>query len=119
MSREEIEKYIAEAYDTEAEHPWSKYPDNTVFRHSSNRKWFALVMNVPKEKLGLPGNDTIDIINLKCDTLLLGSFLNEKGIFPAYHMNKAHWISAALDGTIEEEKLKMLLDMSYEQTKRN
>ena len=46
-----------------------------------------------------------------------GSFREEAGMFPAYHMNKAHWLTIALDGSAEEEKLKFLLDMSYELTK--
>lgn len=117
MTRTEIEEYIRDMYNTKAEYPWPKYPDNTVFRHESNRKWFALIMRVQKEKLGLPENGVADIINLKSDPLLIGSFLSEKGIFPAYHMNKNHWLSAALDGSADDELIKMLLDMSYEQTK--
>ena len=41
----------------------------------------------------------------------------EPGMFPAYHMNKAHWLTIALDGSAEEGKIKFLLDMSYELTK--
>ena len=33
-------------------------------------------------------------------------------------MNKAHWLSVALDGSVEDEKLKFLVDMSYELTKK-
>ena len=32
-------------------------------------------------------------------------------------MNKVHWLSVALDETVEEEKIKFLVDMSYELTK--
>ena len=40
----------------------------------------------------------------------------EKGIFPAYHMSKTHWISVALDGTVEKEKIEWLLDLSFDLT---
>ena len=56
-------------------------------------------------------------MNVKCDPRLIGSFREEPGILPAYHMNKAHWLTVALDGSAEDGKLKFLLDMSYELTK--
>ena len=42
----------------------------------------------------------------------------EPGIFPGWHMNKAHWLSVALDGTVEDEKIRFLVDMSHELTKK-
>ena len=74
-------------------------------------------MEIPRGKLGLSGDKHIQVVNLKCDTRLIGSFRAEAGIFPGWHMNKAHWLTVALDGTVEDEKLKFLVDMSYELTK--
>ena len=88
-----------------------------VFRHGNNRKWFAVIMEIPREKLGLAGGGDIPVVNLKCDTRLIGSFREETGIHPAYHMSKAHWLTVALDGTVDDDKLKFLLDMSYDLTK--
>lgn len=65
MNRGQFKQYILETYPCEANHPWIKYPNNEVFRHPGNRKWFALVMDVPKNKLGLAGSDVIDVVNLK------------------------------------------------------
>ena len=73
-------------------------------------------MELPKSKLGLQGEERMDVVNLKCDPILTGSLLTEKGFFPAYHMRKDSWITAALDGTVPEEQLKLLLDMSYRAT---
>ena len=117
MNRAELEGYIAEVYSTQGESPWAQSPTNTVFRHRHNRKWFALIMDIPREKLVLPGGKIISVVNVKCDPRLIGSFREEPGIFPAYHMNKAHWLTVALDGSADGEKLKFLLDMSYELTK--
>ena len=117
MNRAELERYIAEIYSTQGENPWAQLPANTVFRHRHSRKWFAIIMDIPREKLGLSGDSIISVVNVKCDPRLIGSFREEPGIFPAYHMNKAHWLTIALDGSAEEEKLKFLLDMSYELTK--
>ena len=117
MNRAELEGYIAEVYSTQGESPWAQSPTNTVFRHRHNRKWFAIIMDIPKEKLGLPSEEIISVANVKCDPRLIGSFREDSGIFPAYHMNKAHWLTIALDGNADGEKLKFLLDMSYELTK--
>ena len=117
MTRTELAQYILETYSTEPDYPWLKSPTFAVFRQSSNRKWFALIMDIPRDKLGLPGTELLDIVNLKCDPLLIGSLRRMPGIFPAYHMNKESWISVALDGTVPEEQIKMLLDMCYAATK--
>jgi len=116
MTRFELEQYILETYNANADRPWIKYPNYEVFRHALSRKWFAVILDVPKEKFGLPGTELIDVVNLKCDPILTGSLRSDKGIFPAYHMNKSNWISVALDGSVSADKIKMLLDMSYELT---
>lgn len=116
MNRDEFKKMIAETYHTEAEVPWMQHPRYEVFRHDGNRKWFAVIMDIPKSKLGLQSEERMDVVNLKCDPLLIGSLLSEKGFFPAYHMKKDSWITAALDSSIPNEKLAVLLDMSYQAT---
>ena len=116
MNRQDFIEYIKSIYSTDPEYPWDSMPEYAVFRHVSNKKWFAVVMDIPKEKLGIPSSEIIDIVNLKCDPILTGNLRNEKGIFPAYHMNKTYWISVALDGTVEDDKLKWLLDLSFDLT---
>ncbi len=118
MRRSELEAYITETYCVPGEHPWLRDPANTVFRHTGSRKWFALVMDIPGKHLGLTGEGDISVVNLKCDPRLIGSFREEPGIFPGWHMNKAHWLSVALDGTADDETIKFLVDMSYALTKK-
>ena len=117
MNREELEAYILNHYSAQPDYPWADTPRAAVFRHASNRKWFALVMEVPRSRLGLPGAEPLDIVNFKCDPILIASLRGENGIFPAYHMNKASWITAALDGSVPAETIELLLDVSYELTK--
>ncbi len=116
MNREKLTNYILEAYNASQDYPWAKYPGFTVFRHVNNKKWFALIMDIPKNKLGLQGDELLDVVNFKCDPILIGSLREEAGFFPAYHMSKTSWITVALDGTVSDDKIKMLLDMSYELT---
>ena len=74
------------------------------------------MMEVPGEKLDLPERGMRDILNLKCDPVLIASLRGAPGLLPAYHMNKENWITAALDGSAPEDKLRLVLDMSYNAT---
>ena len=117
MNRQELAAYLTETYSTTGEHLFARYPNFQVFRHHGNKKWFAVLMNIPRKNLALEGDSEISVVNLKCDTRLIGSFRMKPGIFPGWHMNKAHWLSVALDRTVKDEKIKFLVDMSYELTK--
>ena len=73
-------------------------------------------MKISKSKLNINNEGLVDVINLKCDPLLIGSLLFENGIHKGYHMNKNYWITLRLDGSVSEDKIKWLLDMSYNLT---
>ncbi len=92
---------------------WNRYPNDSVLRRSDNGKWYAVIMNVSKEKLGLEGEGRVDIINVKADVVILGYLRNKKGVLPGYHMNKANWVSILLDGTVLFDDISALLDLSY------
>ena len=89
--------------------------DTEVYRHAADRKWFALVMQITRDNLGFSEKDPIDVVNLKCDPLMIGSMRKEKGIYPAYHMNKTHWLTVVFSEA-EDALIKMLLDQSYDLT---
>ena len=118
MTRTEIEKHMAELYGCTPDYPWLKLPNYAVYRHDENKKWFAVVMDLPKSKFGMSDNTIVDVMNVKCDPLLIGSLLLEKGFYPAYHMNKENWVSVMLDGSVDREHVKWLIDISYDLTKK-
>ena len=114
MDRQMVYDYIKQKYKVLPEYPWRKYGGNAVFRHSDNNKWFALVMDIQCDRVGLAGEDYVDVINLKVDDMFFRDLIiQENGIMPAYHMNKVHWISVLLDGTVPEERVFDLIDMSF------
>ena len=76
MDRAAFDRHIRDCYGVEADHPWAGAPGYAVYRHPGSGKWFAVVMDLPGEKLGLPGGSRVDALNLKCDPLLLGSLLD-------------------------------------------
>lgn len=118
MNRSQLDKYITDYYGVRAERLFEKNPGFQVYRHNDTKKWFAMIMDLPESRLGLDGQKIIDVVNLKCDPILIGSLRLELGFYPAYHMNKENWITVALDERVPDEKLRMLVDMSYELTRK-
>lgn len=117
MNRKKTEEYIKNQYGIEPDFPWDGDFVTAVFRHKDNRKWFALIMRVSGDRLGLETDEPVDCINLKIDDpMLLDMLIHEKGIIPAYHMNKQHWITVFLDGTVKDKKVTDLIDLSYSVT---
>lgn len=121
MNKRELIEYVLSQYGVKPEYLWKKYPNDFVLRHpmsgKKNGKWFAVVMDVPKKRLGLPGDELINIINVKCGPILLGSYLGIIGFLPAYHMNKDNWITICLDGSVSRKDIIELIDISYGLTK--
>jgi len=113
MKREMLFKYAHEHFKSEPKYLWSKFPDYAVLRHHNKENWFGLVMNVPGEKLGLTRNKNVDILNVKVKPEHVGSLRQMEGVYPAYHMNKEHWISVLLDGPISAEEIYELLTDSH------
>ena len=113
VDREEIFEYVKKQYGTIPEYLWSSSPDSAVLRHH-NGKWYAVIMNVERSKLGLDGDDTVEIMDVKCDPEMTGMIIQTYGFLPGYHMNKQHWITILLDGTVGESKILDFLDMSYD-----
>lgn len=112
--REQIYEYVRKKYKTSPEYLWRRYPGYGVLRHDDNRKWFALVMDVPREKLGLPGDDLVDVVNVKVDDPLYADLLvSQPGYLRGYHMNRNNWISILLDGTVPFEEICGMIDSSY------
>ena len=114
---------IQSLYGVSPEYLWSSSPDSAVFRLTENGKWFGVLMRVSAEKLprlretGTGGTEFVNILNLKCEPELAAALAaGKRGIFPAYHMNKTHWISVCLNGSVSEEELDSLIELSFELT---
>lgn len=118
ISVQEILDYAKNQYGTEPDYPWKSDPTYAVLR-TPGGKWYALLMEVPEQRLRLCGNERVFVMNLKCDPMLIGSLRMEAGFLPAYHMNKENWISVLLcEETVSPERVKELIDLSYDLTVR-
>ena len=94
--------------------PFKKHPDILAFVNERN-KWYALLLDVEYNKLNKNTDITtkVKILNVKYPTDKILEIIDNKNIFPAYHMNKKHWISIVLDKNIKLEIIKELIDISY------
>ncbi len=108
MNREDVIKYSLSLPNTYEDYP---FPDDNIsitMKHSDNKKWFALIMNV-KGKIYLNVKT-----NPEYSELLRSSYAY---ITPAYHMNKEHWNTIIIDDKVDVSLVEELIEQSYDLTK--
>ena len=103
-------------YNTTPDYPFDEDFETAVLRHADNRKWYAIVMRVSRRKFGFDSDEIIDVVNLKLPLEMFGSFDASDGVYPAYHMNKRHWISVLLPDA-PEDIVHFLTNVSFEATR--
>ena len=116
MTKQSLFEYCLTTYGTSPDYPFDEDFETAVLRHADNRKWYALVMRVSRHKFGFESDEVIDVVNLKLPTEMFGSFGATDGVYPAYHMNKLHWISVLLPEA-PNDVVQFLVNVSFEATK--
>ena len=126
------EAWISREYGVDVEFPWEKYPGNGTFKCSENGKWFAALLTVEFGKLASGADEAdantsgaeiatrkyddeeiVEVINLKADPDQIPELTKIPGVYPAWHMNKKHWISVILDDTLTDAQAFDLIRESY------
>ena len=80
-----------------------------VIRHRENQKVFAWIFDREGDVW----------VNVKCDPQWRDFWRTAyDSVVPAYHLNKAHWNSIILDGTIPEKEIRRMIGESYDLTKK-
>lgn len=117
ITRKKILDYVAQQYGIEPGYPWQDKPQYAVLRHAHpKQKWFAVLMTISADKIGLPSNEMVEIINLKGEPAAIDGLRQSRDIFPAYHMNKTHWFSLRLNSQFPEQECYHLIDWSFDLT---
>ena len=116
MTKQQFLSYCLNTYGTSPDYPFNEDFETAVLRHGENRKWYEIVMKVSRRKFGFDSDEVIDGVNLKLPTEMFGSFGTAAGVYPAYHMNKLHWISVLLPDT-PDDVVRFLVNVSFEATK--
>lgn len=106
-------EYCERKFGTEPEAPWEDSPDAYTFKTAKRNKWYALFMTIPYKSLGLAAKGTLDVVNIKLPPEKVLDLIDRVHFYPAYHMNKKHWITIVLDKEVDEPLVQQLLEESY------
>ena len=117
MTKQHFFEYCLSTYGTSPDYPFDEDFETAVLRQRNNRKWYAIVMKVSRRKFGFDSDEVIDVVNLKLPIEMFGSFGATDGVYPAYHMNKLHWISVLLPDA-PDDVVRFLVNVGFEATKR-
>ena len=117
MTRQELFDWVKSEYGTLPEYQWTKFPRYAVLRNDDN-KWYAVIMDIPKNKFDIDSDEVVDVLNVKADMMLIDMLVKKPGYYRAYHMNKNQWMSIFLDGSVPDEAIKNLIAESYEKTSK-
>ncbi|MCQ2565212.1 MAG: MmcQ/YjbR family DNA-binding protein, partial [Clostridia bacterium] len=111
-------EFVKEEFGVEADFPFADktYKTTPVFRHKGNKKWFALGMDIPLCKLTGKDDKVVFVVNVKADLMFKTAMLENVGVYPAYHMNKEHWLSICIEQA-SRDVIETLVEMSFDLTK--
>ena len=113
----EVVDYVKNKYGDKLEFLWEKSPKTAVVRRKYSKKWYAVILTLSKRKLNLDSDELVEVINLHNSPEEIEKLIDNKRYFLAYHMNKKHWCTICLDGTVELKEIYKLIDISYELAK--
>jgi predicted DNA-binding protein (MmcQ/YjbR family) len=108
-NREEAIGYCLEIGNTYEDYPF-RDKNWTLMRHLDNKKVFAWIFK----------RDGLIWINVKCKPGFLDYWRQiYNSVVPAFHLNKDHWNSIILDGTVPKEEIYEMIKQSYIITKKS
>ena len=114
----QIVEYVRKNYGDELEFLWEKFAQDAIWRRKDNNKWYGLMIVLPKRKLGLDSDEVVDIIDLRIEPNDVETVVDNKKCFEAYHMNKKHWFTICLDGSVPTKTICNFIDNSYALAKK-
>lgn len=112
-----ISHALRERFGEVPDHPFETARDYGVFRYPKNRKWYGLIMLLPRQKVEKETADPaemMEILNVKIPPETRETLLKNDGVFPCYHMNRDNWVSIALDERLPDGTILDLLRRSRE-----
>ena len=99
---------IEQNYGVRPEYLWEGSPASAALRHQETLKWFGVLMRLDPRKQG-----QVEILVLKALPEQIAEQLGHPGFYRAFHMNKKHWITVVLDGTLEDETIQEGISQSF------
>lgn len=99
------------------EYLWAKFPSYAILRCKENNKWYAVLLDVRRDKLGLEGEGKVDLLDIKISKEDKAKYIGQKGFTYGYHFGGNNWIGILLDGSVQKNLVFSLLVKSYQLVK--
>ena len=115
----ELIQYAYDKYSDSPEYLWKRFPNNAILRRKDSKKWYAAILTVNKNKLGFDENKEVEVVDIHAKAQDIPELVKTKNIYPGYHMNKKHWITVILDGSMPMDQVFKLIDKSYDLACKN
>ncbi|WIK65854.1 MmcQ/YjbR family DNA-binding protein [Globicatella sanguinis] len=106
--------FVRAELNTKLETPWAKHPEFYLMKTANRQKWYGLMMRISYQLLDSQQPGIVDVLNLKAPPLQIVDLIDHQTFYPAYHMNKKHWVSVVVDEKINLEQLQALIRQSYQ-----
>lgn len=110
---QKVIEFAQKTYSSRLEFLWDDLPNVAVLRRNDTDKWFGIIFSLPKRRLGIDSDETVEFMNLRGDPDQIQSIIDSQKFFPAYHMNKKHWYTLLLDGSVKLAEIKTRIKESY------
>jgi len=119
LNSHKVIDYAYTKYGDEVEYLWEKFPENAICRRKDNQKWYFAILTCKRGKLGeiepsANPDEVVEVIDLRANSEELPNLIKQDNIYPGYHMNKKHWISIVLDGSVDIKTICSFIDKSYD-----
>lgn len=111
--RKELIRYVMAEFGTVPEKPWDNYDSYCTLKTNLSKKWYGVFMIIPGSYLGIKKNENVDVLNIKLEPDEVKKLIDNKQYFPAYHMNKKHWITILLNRNTDLNIIKELISKSF------
>lgn len=104
--------FLRKEFGVGLEFLWKNFPDCAIARRPDNKKWFAAFLTCPENKLGIEGDEKVEILDLRAEQADFCK-LDGRRYFPGYHMNKKNWMTLVFDSGIRQSEINSLLKKSF------
>ncbi|CAJ1188253.1 hypothetical protein CPR19088_GLDEOEPO_01911 [Companilactobacillus paralimentarius] len=114
----EIIKHVEDTYGDDLEFLWKKFPHYAIWRRKDTKKWYGIIMIIPKSKLDFDSDEPITVMDFHDKPDNVASIVDNQKYFTGYHMNKHSWYTIILDNNIKNSEIFDRLQVSYDMAKK-
>ncbi|AYE38313.1 hypothetical protein D1B17_06565 [Companilactobacillus zhachilii] len=105
--------HVTSTFGDNLEFLWKNFPQYAIWRRNDTKKWYALLLNVPKSKLGLDSDEIVTVMDFHGQPDEIVKLVDNQKYFTGYHMNKHSWYTIILDGSVNNQEIFERLQVSY------